>query len=379
MSIRKVSDLEALHFDDSQHSAEDISCSLLEFSVPSHDARGHSFKSMMAEYRDVRQDIKNSIVNAPITFEYPVTFEETAFFHKGIHMSGDLFVNKDSPGWEDTTIEMYAGDITLCAANTMRLYSGNEIQLSAPTVTVGANSLTLKPFNKNGKFMEATAGGTGDLAVRFGAPVSCEALSCATPVSSDLARAATVEYVNSCIDALREELSSEPEEPGEFKLEEMNLYTSADIPHVKYMLEKLYSYTEPEYDDDGNEIGASVRRFAEYDIKTIPTKDADSDDSKDKYISFPNLLQKETTSVIAMESTNASSSTLKAQKIKTTTLTLIPLGEKDSVLASWVGGLDLKGVAKTEAASIRVFGEVVAVENLNQYVVMDAKFYREPG
>lgn len=149
MSIRKVSDLETAYLTNGSMSLSDVEDSLLEFSVPDHSDNGHSFKSMKVRYSDVRTDLLSAVLSSDEkrVFVTSVDFMKPVNMYAGLNLCGDFYVNYDNSDWQDTTVYVKGGDVTLYGDRRTNIYSNGEISLSAPAVNAYADTFRIRGFS----------------------------------------------------------------------------------------------------------------------------------------------------------------------------------------------------------------------------------------
>lgn len=204
MSIRKVSDLETAYLTDGSMSLSDVEDSLLEFSVPDHSDNGHSFKSMKTRYSDVRLDLLSAVLSSgeKRVFATSVDFTKHVNMYAGLNLCGDLYVNYDNPDWQDTTVYVKGGDVTLYGDERTDIYSNDEINLSAPAVYAYADSFEIKGFSDSSRNV-ATFG----LSSYLYSPLSCsEMVQVPTTSGLNVKDVVNVEYLENRITDLMSEI-----------------------------------------------------------------------------------------------------------------------------------------------------------------------------
>lgn len=205
MSIRKVSDLETAYLTNGSMSLSDVEDSLLEFSVPDHSDNGHSFKSMKARYSDVRTDLLSAVLSSDKkrVFVTSVDFMKPVNMYAGLNLCGDFYVNYDNPDWQDTTVYVKGGDVTLYGDRRTDMYSNGEISLSAPAVNAYADAFGIRGFSDPSRDVASFG-----LSSYLYSPLSCsEMVQIPTADGQHSKDAVNVEYIDDRISRLMSEIS----------------------------------------------------------------------------------------------------------------------------------------------------------------------------
>lgn len=117
------------------------------------------------------------------------------------------------------------------------------------------------------------------------------------------------------------------------------------------MLQKKYKYTYNVEDSDGN-ITTKTELFVEYDIKSRPTI---KEDTSNKDIYFPDILDNDTLAITVSETTNMTKPT--TSNVQATAISLISMGTTDP-LSGYITGITLKSVATTESLNAHIFARI---------------------
>lgn len=374
MSIRKVSDLETAYIADGSMSLSDVEDSLLEFSVPNHSDDGHSFKSMKAKYADVRTDIMSAILSSggTTTFTTCVDFLSTANFYAGANISGDLCVNVDNPGWQDTTVYIRAGDITLYGDNSVNIYSNDAINLSAPSIYAYSDTFYIKGFSdptvdivsfgKSGSSLHSQL--TTDSAIRI-----------PTTTGVNGHDAVNVNYLTDYGESIKQEIinyfenDDDDDDNGVMKLVSMRMYGPGDYPNVQYMFEKVYSVSLTYTNSNGEEETADDT-FIEYDIRSTGKIE-----DNNYFLELPNAFQLSGMHIITdTAKKNGGTYTTYKKNVQ-----LCSLNPKDSDLSGIINGLGLKNVGNNCVMNAHILAPVANLDNLSKLkVLIEYKFNQSP-